>query len=439
MDQNSDLLESINIFNELFDGKTVKITSQNHCILLILARYFEMASFFETLEEYDIFLQNIESDFIRSDELVFLICFEELIMKLNENNFDEIVVECNEILHRMSRTLFVYCLIQYFALHYDKSLLYLSFLQKIDEINGYKSFEDNESLFNLFFSFLKKTSVLKEKEFNVELFIFYKNLFIHQKKNEINQQNQKINDSIIQAIEKDDVDQLQYFLVQLNVDIDQKIDEIVKNEFLPTKYNMTYIKYTAFKKSIKYFKYLLVNNAKIDQKDFALFAVSGGNNEIIHICEQKRCNFDGTIKLSIKYHHHSITEWLIENDKDNECIGDEFYVKDPLKYCIKYCNFISLKYVISHSCNVHKLLTSSAKFNNEILAQLAIKIIKKYKFNCISLFENEYCPISALHISCVRENIETVKIILESKLIDVNQKYRINMLMFLIIFNNILL
>lgn len=75
LDQNSDLLESIKIFKLLFDGKTVKITSQNHRILLILDRYFEMASFVETLEEYDIFLQNIESDFIRSDELIFFDLF----------------------------------------------------------------------------------------------------------------------------------------------------------------------------------------------------------------------------------------------------------------------------------------------------------------------------------------------------------------------------
>ena len=74
---------------------------------------------------------------------------------------------------------------------------------------------------------------------------------------------------------------------------------------------MTYIKYAALKGSVKCFKYLLINNAKIDKDDIALFAVSGGNNEIIRLCEQKKCSFDGTVKLSIKNHYHSIPQELI--------------------------------------------------------------------------------------------------------------------------------
>lgn len=431
VEQNSELIESIKILDHLFDGKCIKMTPQNHKILLVLARYFEMQSFIESLEEYEKFLNEIDGIIINSNELKFLIKFEELMMNLNEENLEKTAEECNEILHRMTKILFVYCLIRYFSLHYENSILYFSFLHKIDMMNGNEKIEDEESLLNIFFSFLKKSSVIKEKEINIELFTYYKNLLIHKltkkENDQLNaEQPQKVDNSIINAIENDDADKLQTLLVQLNIDANQKIDEIIKNVFsLPRKYNLTFIKYAAFKGSIKCFKYLLINNAKIDQDDIALFAVAGGNNEIIRLCDQKGCNFSGTIKISIKNHYYSITEWLIENNKDTDCIGNEFYVKDPLKYCIKYCNFISLKYVISHSNNVLKLLTSSAKFNNEMLTQLAINVIKKYNFKCISLFEDEYCPISALHISCIRENIKTVKMILNSKLIDVNTKYGI--------------
>ena len=419
-EQKSKLIESIKILHELFDGKSIKINKQNYKILLILAHYFKMQLFINSLEEYELFLNNVESDFINS---------EELMMNFNEQNLNETIEKCKEILNKMSKTLFLYCLIQYCSLHYEKSMLYFSLLQGIDKLNGCKSIEDDESFFNLFFSFLKKSSVLKEKEIDVELLYYYKNVFIRSQKEE---QLQKINDSIIKSIEEDNVDNMQSLLVQLNIDINQKIDEIVKNDFsLPKKYNLTYIKYAALKGSVKCFKYLLINNAKIDKDDIALFAVSGGNNEIIRLCEQKKCSFDGTIKLSIKNHYHSITEWLIENNKDKNCIGTDFFVKDPLKYCIKYCNFISLKYVVAHSSDVQRLLTSSAKFNNEILTGLAIKVIKKYNCICISLFDYEYCPISALHISCIRENVETVKLILESKLIDANTKYGILFIIFL--------
>ena len=37
--------------------------------------------------------------------------------------------------------------------------------------------------------------------------------------------------------------------------------------------------------SVKYFKYLMINGDEI-KKDVCKFAITGGNNEIVHLCEQ---------------------------------------------------------------------------------------------------------------------------------------------------------
>ena len=51
---------------------------------------------------------------------------------------------------------------------------------------------------------------------------------------------------------------------------------------------------SAFLGSIKCFKYLMMNGDEINE-DTCRFAVAGGNNEIIHLCEQKGLQFDNCL------------------------------------------------------------------------------------------------------------------------------------------------
>lgn len=388
-EQNSELLESIKNLSILFENKEITFKPQTRKVLLILSRYFQIDSLTASLESYDELVDSIEEEVVNSDEMNLLATFEELLMNFNEDIFEGTVDKCIGILQKMSPTLFVYSIIRFISIRYEKSMIFLNLLKRIDEVNHSKS---NHSIFDLFFSLIENENIIKSKEIDVKRLISYK-----QKFNENQTKEESIvSDSIIESIEKDDVDTMQKILTESQFDINKKIDEkIIKNDFsLPLKFNVTYIKYAASKGSVKCFKYLLINEANVDIENTALFAVSGGNPEIIHLCEQKNCSFEGTIKISIKNHLHEITQWLIDNNKDKSCIGDEFFVKSPLKYCVRYCNFISLKYVISFTKDLSKILLSSSKYNNEILTRLSIKIMKKYPCQPISIKDKEYYPIS---------------------------------------------
>ena len=77
----------------------------------------------------------------------------------------------------------------------------------------------------------------------------------------------------------------------------------------------------------------MMNGDEIDE-DTCKFAVSGGNFEIIHLCEQKGLQFEDCLYFSSLYHRFDIFEWLNTHFKYEEISLPEFieYYNEPLFY-----------------------------------------------------------------------------------------------------------
>ena len=85
------------------------------------------------------------------------------------------------------------------------------------------------------------------------------------------------NTIVFDFIMKDDVDSLQK---QISI---QRLDITKEFFYLPRNDKCNVIECTAFFKSFKCFKYLLLN-FNFNLNSIAKYAIKGGNTEIIHIC-----------------------------------------------------------------------------------------------------------------------------------------------------------
>ena len=71
------------------------------------------------------------------------------------------------------------------------------------------------------------------------------------------------------------------------------------------RYESNRIEVSALFGSIKSFKYLMMNGDKINEYT-CKYAVSGGNLEIIHLCEQKGLQFEDCLFIFSLYHRFAI-------------------------------------------------------------------------------------------------------------------------------------
>lgn len=127
----------------------------------------------------------------------------------------------------------------------------------------------------------------------------------------------------------------------------------------------------AFYGSIKCFKFLLLNKAKVDNT-VCEFATRGGNTDIIHLCEHEGGNFSHCVDLAVEYHHNSVVDWLLLS--------------------IKYASF--------------SLMTAS-KANN-------IKaILFMLQSSSIELMSKHYMGITALHYVCLKGYSNIVSLFLQ--------------------------
>ena len=118
--------------------------------------------------------------------------------------------------------------------------------------------------------------------------------------------------TVQRAIFDDDIDELQQLLAVQYEGVDNKNFEL--GTFFPfqdiaQKFPIDRIGTAAFLGSIKCFKYLMINGDQINDGT-CKYAISGGNNEIVHIFEQKGFQFSNCLFVSITFHRFELFEWL---------------------------------------------------------------------------------------------------------------------------------
>ena len=94
------------------------------------------------------------------------------------------------------------------------------------------------------------------------------------------------------------------------------------------------IYFCAFLGSLKVFKYMVMNHADIES-DLIVYAIAGGNLEIVHTCQQLECEINlSSFEFAIRYFRTDIFVWLADNHPN--LIHNN--LKDIVEYLIKYCN-----------------------------------------------------------------------------------------------------
>ena len=131
--------------------------------------------------------------------------------------------------------------------------------------------------------------------------------------------------------------------------------------------------FAAFYGSLKCFKYILLNDVTLDD-DICKFAVAGGNIEIIHILEQKECQFKyPCFYTSIQYHRNDIADWLLLHYNCEEvslidCLNifnEEAFVfflenckdvnaQDYLAFSCYTGNYYVINALLKHGANIHQ-------------------------------------------------------------------------------------
>ena len=124
---------------------------------------------------------------------------------------------------------------------------------------------------------------------------------------------------------------------EFNFNMKIKLDKKYRNRFaIPLTENGTLLDFCAFYGSVKCFKYLLDNNAKLTD-NVVPCAFAGGNHEIIQICEMNNLNMQKGLTCAIMYKRNDIFEWASEkfplrqkNRNENFAAAAEFHSLDIL-------------------------------------------------------------------------------------------------------------
>ena len=136
-------------------------------------------------------------------------------------------------------------------------------------------------------------------------------------------------DKIAQAIIEDDVNALQTFISQNNINV---ISSYICFYLYDFDDDITLINYAAKNGSIKCFKYLLLNHSPVDISTFK-YSIIGRNVEIIRIVDNYLNehdvditeNISNVITQSIITHNYDIFDWLLENKLNLSKNKDLFY------------------------------------------------------------------------------------------------------------------
>ncbi|OHT01520.1 hypothetical protein TRFO_31612 [Tritrichomonas foetus] len=221
-------------------------------------------------------------------------------------------------------------------------------------------------------------------------------------------------DEIMTMIRFDDVSKVQNEAMKTNFDFNAKIQSSIYEQCSFVNSPLTYLEISAFFGSIKCFKFLLMNGAELTP-NLPKYAIGGGNLEIIHICDQKECNFKDTLRIALKYHHHKIFKWLI-NTKSLEYWKDLDLIKD----CFYFQNYKSLAVLLKKGIDLSLVLIESVKNNNLILTRFCSSINNNTDKTYMNINTKDEKGKTPLQIACINNNADIVTILLEDKNIDIN-------------------
>ena len=168
---------------------------------------------------------------------------------------------------------------------------------------------------------------------------------------------------------------------------------------------VSYLQAIAYFGAVKCFKYAILSGY-FELNNVEDYAVAVVNIEIIHMLEQKGLSFDKCLEVSIKFHRHDVSDWLVLHYK----------CKDSSLYNSFKC--------YNHRAFFFKILNESGK---DFLHYVAVKgyidilkyLVEEYHYNVETKDVFGYTP---LHLASSIGNFEIVKYLVEECHCAVNTK-----------------
>ena len=177
--------------------------------------------------------------------------------------------------------------------------------------------------------------------------------------------------TLMKIIRNDDIDSFQQIVINQKIDVNQETKNSSLERIPILKNNPSLIQYAAFFGAVKIFKYLFLNEAKLDKKDYSNrtcyhYAIAGGNSEIIHTIHQKmnkKKYSTDMIACAIKYGQDDVFQWIMSNipsDNLKKVIMQDLILTSVISKNIDcLLNLVEYLYQVNSKC-IHY----SANFDN---------------------------------------------------------------------------
>ena len=263
------------------------------------------------------------------------------------------------------------------------------------------------------------------------------------------------NDSFIcEIIRKDLIVDFVKYVNQTNLNLESEIKHSIfeTHQFLNEQKNVTLVDYAAYFGSIQIFKYLHINNVKLDEK-IMKYAIHGKNTELISMIESELKNVDDYqikkfVNEAIKCHHNEIADYFLDKLENHDEIKSYLHKRIIRYHNYQYLNgtenwsnyadlFIENNYVSivktilnNFEDDIDKTLQRYEEKGCKTFLSLAIENenieIVKYLINDLNastsyfatdfLYDSiEFCTNKTLlYLAVERENAEIVRILLEN-------------------------
>ena len=231
--------------------------------------------------------------------------------------------------------------------------------------------------------------------------------------------------SVEYAIAKDDLSVLERLVRTSDFDYDARVYESVFEINWPLQNRPSLIQFAAFWCSVKCFKFLLVNGARLEEHDYhriptAHIAIAGGNIEIIRIIDQHNIVFAGALQQAAVFHHHDLLSWIKET-KGLDIREEDFTYGPHLHQAMKTENIEALLLALSENYDVN-----TKDRNKRTLLFMCtyddhpdlVRLLFNHRDLDINLWAAQH--VSPLSMACKRGSFEVVKLLCDRKEIEVD-------------------
>ncbi|KAK8860503.1 hypothetical protein M9Y10_012168 [Tritrichomonas musculus] len=276
----------------------------------------------------------------------------------------------------------------------------------VANIFAYEIYQERPEDFNYFFQ--SKDQFLKENEFpSFDAFLEFRDKWINK-------------DSISIVIREDNPDKLRDLISKNNISYDYKIPYSYFEDrlcFFKKKDMPNIIDYSALHGSIKIFKYLLMNDAKITDKTME-FAVYGGSYEIIHILENHKCSYSRALEASIRVHNNELYDYFINSIELH-------HTNDSISRAVTNYNIRIIKDILMDE-ELFSMIPDITDRSGSTLLGIAISqdfpdLIEMFmNIQKFDLSKPQESSFSYLMEACLTKNFDLVKFLIEKEKVDVN-------------------